>query len=149
MVTDSGITKLIELVPKSLDDIIRKNRNELKLEYVIPDELSTLNQPFKITNLKGTIEDAFLYKRIISGNEIEHIFLVGFMKLEDDRVAYHTSPLKLIDLENRAVLTNSGSHYMITNFSNHNPIQDLLIHICVVAHRDGWGEHFDVPHFFY
>lgn len=136
-------------IPKCLDDIIKKNHQELKLQYVQLNDLFHLNKSLPITNLKGVLEDAFLYKRIIQGYPIQHTFLVGFLKSGSGKIAYHTSPIKHVDIETSTVLTTSGSHYVIHPLHSEEPNQELLLHICHMAHRDGWGEHFGVLEVFY
>lgn len=140
---------LQDQIPRCLDDIIKKNKEELKLEYVQLDYLSHLNKSLPITNLKGILEDAFLYKRIIQGYPIQHTFLVGFLVSDSGKNAYHTSPIKQVDLATSTVLTNSGSHYIIQSMVSGDPAQELLLHICQMAHRDGWGQHFGVLEVFY
>lgn len=147
--TNRQSQEIAKLLPKSLDDIVRKNRDQLRLEYLKLDDLSHINKPLTITNLLGTLEDSFLYTRIVKGQKQNHAFLVGYLRSGDEKIAYHTSPLKFIDFSCQAVLTASGSNYIIKNLIEDNPGQNLLMHICAIAYRDGWGEHFDVPHFFY
>lgn len=57
---------LHDWIPKTIDDIIRVNKDKLKLEYVQFGDLLHLNKPLPMTSFKGTMEDAFLYKRIES-----------------------------------------------------------------------------------
>jgi len=143
------VLNLQNQIPRCLDDIIKKNNKELKLEYVQLNDLSYMNKSLPITNLKGVLEDAFLYKRIIQGYSIQHTFLVGFLVSDSGKNAYHTSPIKHVDLETSTVLTNSGSHYIIQPMLSGEPKLELLLHICYMAHVDGWGKHFGVMEVFY
>lgn len=138
------------LIPNGLDDIVRKNRSELCLEYVNWADLEHIQAPIQITNLVGIIEDAFIYKRIINAQEIvlEHLFLVGFLNSGSERNAYHTSILCNINSATNVVLTSAGSNYIVKNFTD-APHLNLLLHICSIAHRDGWGSYFGVPFIFY
>lgn len=139
----------IDLIPKSLDDVIRRNRDQLKLERVSLNDLVHLNSNLKFTCINGVIQDAFFYKRVISAHPIEHVFLVGFIQNDEGKNAYHTSPIKYFDKQNNAVLTASGSYYLIESYLIGEPKLDFLLHICSVAHRDNWGAFFGVLEVFY
>ncbi len=134
------------LLPKRLDEIIRKNRDKVCLEYVRFEDLSKLKVTFPITNNKGVITDAFLYKFVGEIVEKDEVFLVGFRRNHTGESPYHTTHLIGIDFESNVVLTNSGSNYIIKNFVEGEPHLSLLLHICYVAHLWGWGKYFDVPY---
>lgn len=136
---------LNSLLPKSLDDIIRKNREQLQLRLASEAELLAITKPLITSNLKGTLTEAFIYNRVNS--LIEPILcLVGFNERGD---AFHTSSLVGFDQKSNTVLTSNGSNYFIKSFVTGEPDVNLLIHICYTLHRDGLGEVFDVPEFFY
>lgn len=86
---------------------------------------------------------------MISAHPIEHVFLVGFIQNDEGKNAYHTSPIKYFDKQNNAVLTASGSYYLIESYLIGEPKLDFLLHICSVAHRDNWGAFFGVLEVFY
>lgn len=136
---------LSDLLPKSLDDIIRRNRDHLKLRVANEAELDAITKPLIVSNLKASLTKAFLYNRI--NPLIEPILcLVGFDERGD---AFHTSKVIGFDRESNTVLTMNGSNYFIKSFGDGEPDVNLLIHICYMLHRDGLGEVFGVPKFFY
>ena len=59
-----------ENIPKDLDDIIRLNREFLRLELASPEDMLTLQMPFIISNLRGNIEGGFIYKRIYPARDL-------------------------------------------------------------------------------
>lgn len=150
MSTDNINRSLEAILPACLDDIIKINRHQLKLERVFLDSLTHLSMSFPITNLQGVLEEVFLYKRILLEKNQEAIYLVGFKQCDVDHdVAWHTSSVKGIDFENNVVLTNSGSHYLIQSFAEGEPHLNLLLMICHMAHRDGWGNQFGIAPIYY
>ncbi len=144
------IQQVKDLIPKSLDEIVRLNRDILRLEYANPEDVLKLTKRIQATSFKGTLVDAFLYKRLTKLSEVEPICAVGYLITDSGKVAFHTSRVVSLDDEQKIILTNSGSHYKIENLSDtKNTDSNLLLHICHVAHRDGWGAHFGIPEIYY
>lgn len=141
--------KLSEVIPKSLNSIIRKNQAEMQLEYASSQDLSTINMVITEDYYKGSLWNAFIYKRIVSGSKQQTLYLVGYMQEGRQTVAWHTSYLIGFDTEAMVVSTASGSLYHIESFAEGEADAELLINVCAILHRDGLGEHFGVPHFFY
>lgn len=139
-----------QLVPKSLDDIVRINRHLLQLKYANSEDVLKLTKRIQTTSFKGTLVDAFLYKRLIKISKVEPICAVGYLITDLGQIAFHTSQVVGLDDEQKIILTNSGSHYKIESLSDtQNTDSTLLMHICHVAHRDGWGTHFGIPEIYY
>jgi hypothetical protein len=139
-----------DLIPKSLDEIVRINRDMLKLEYANSEDLLKLTTRIKTTSFKGTLIDAFLYKRLTNLSEVEPICAVGYLNTDSGKVAFHTSRVVGVDNDQKIIVTASGSHYMISSFADTRQTDStLLLHICHVAHRDGWGTHFGIPEIYY
>ncbi|TXI45038.1 hypothetical protein [Methylophilus sp.] len=139
-----------DLIPESLDEIVRINRDLLKLEYANSEDLSRLATRIQNTNFKGTLVEAFLYKRLTKLSEVEPICAVGYLITESGKVAFHTSRVVGVDNDQKIIVTASGSHYMISSFADTRQTDStLLLHICHVAHRDGWGTHFGIPEIYY
>ncbi|MBF4989462.1 hypothetical protein [Methylophilus sp. 14] len=144
------IQQVKDLIPKSLDDIVRKNRHLLQLEYANSEDVLKLTKRIQTTSFKGSLVDAFLYKRIIKISEVEPVCAVGYLITDLGKIAFHTSQVVGLDDEQKIILTNSGSHYKIESLSDtQNTDSTLLMHICHVAHRDGWGNHFGIPEIYY
>lgn len=132
-------------MPKNLDDIVRKNRDQLSLQYANSADLSRLNEKILSKNYKGTLEDVFLYKRITPLSSIQPICAVGYLSNNSFKNPYHTSQVIALDLDQYVLGTASGSFYKVESFANSDKTNtDLLLHICHVAHHDGWGPHFGI-----
>lgn len=139
-----------DLIPKSLDDIVRKNRHLLQLEYANSDDVLKLTKRIETSSLKGTLVDAFLYKRLTKLSEVEPICAVGYLITDSGKIAFHTSQVVGVDNDQKVIATALGSHYKIESLSDtQNTDSTLLLHLCHVAHRDGWGAHFGIPEIYY
>jgi hypothetical protein len=134
------------VLPKELDDIITQNRDIMQLEYASAEDLAKMHQNIAVTNLRGVLTQAFIYKRIVPSENAEIFCLVGF---NTDKEAFHTSQLVAYDNVNNVALTASGSHYVVENFKTGAPDLLLLRHICYIFHRDGIGNYLGVTSIFY
>jgi hypothetical protein len=137
--------KLEELIPKSIDEIIRKNRDKLCLELVNRDELTLIHRDLPITNFKGSLSGVCIYRRRILINGLSSIAAVGWV---ENRLR-HTSSIVAYDPKTNVILTHSGSHYVINDFIEGEPDFSILTFICVMLHHEGVGDYFGVPPFFY
>ena len=136
-----------ELLPQELDDIIRLNRGDLRLELASPKDMLTLQMPLIICNLKGKITCGFLYKRIHPALNKCSYFLIGRREGNPLSSAVHTSPVIGYDRENQVILTHSGSHYLINEFVVPDTL--LLMNLCNRLHLEGLGSNFGVPSFIF
>lgn len=141
--------QLQNIIPKSLDDIVRRNRTELQLEYATEQDLAKIQRPIPAKFYKGALRGAFIYKRILPAIQEEALYLVGFMETRRETITWHTSRLEGFDPTTRMVSTASGSLYLIEDLVEGEPDSQLLINICAILHRDGAGSQFGIPHFFY
>jgi hypothetical protein len=130
-------------IPNGIDDIIRHNKHELRLEMASAEDLTNLNMSFIISNLKGNLECGFIYKRVFPTSRSFRYFLIGRRIGNPVSSAVHTSPLIGYDRENQVVLTQSGSHYLIQEFVQPDPF--LLVNLCGYLNSEGMGSYFGVP----
>jgi hypothetical protein len=137
---------LDEIFPTSLDDIIRKNRHLVDLRLPTEAEITSVEKSLVITNLKGTFSEALLYCRVSPQLDAPILCLVGY---HEQGHVLHTSRIVGFDPETNAVLTGSGSNYLIKNFIEGEPDVQLLSFICYIFHREGMGNYFGVPAVFY
>lgn len=139
-----------DLIPESLDDIVRKNRHLLQLKYANKEDVLKLTKRIQATSFKGTLVDAFLYKRLTKLSEVEPVCAVGYLITDSGKIAFHTSQVVGLDNYQKIIATASGSYYRIDSFADTGQTDsNLLLHICHVSHRDGWGTHFGVPEIYY
>ncbi len=137
------------IIPKTLDDIVRKNRTELQLAYASEQDLAGIQQSISAEFYKGALRGAFIYKRMLVTTQEEAFYLVGFMDERRRTITWHTSRLEGFDPKTRMVYTASGSLYHVEDFMTGEPDSQLLINVCAILHRDGVGDYFGIPHFFY
>lgn len=130
-------------IPNSIEDIVRLNRHELRLELAFSKDLLDLQMPFIIINLKGNLECGFIYKRVYPTLNTFEYFLIGRRIGNRVSSAVHTSPVIGYDVENQVVLTNSGSHYLVHEFIQ--PDAFLLVNLCRYLASEGMGEYFGIP----
>lgn len=147
--SNDNAEQLQNIIPKSLDDIVRKNRTELQLEYATEQDLAKIQRSIHSDFYRGALRGAFIYKRILTALPEQALYLVGFMDDRGRSIAWHTSRLEGFDPATRLVATASGSLYLIEDFIEGAPDSQLLINICAILHRDGAGSQFGIPYFFY
>jgi hypothetical protein len=137
-----------ELLPKTLGDIIRANRDHAELR---------LSKTVEIDSLVGSIDKAAVLKdeignwRLISLiNKETHttqLLLIG-----DSRLRRHpaiTSPVVRIDFAKGFVLTKSHSVYKLGNRGLGEPPEDDLMVLCAALHQWGTGAALGVPNISY
>lgn len=134
-----------ELNPKSINDVIGKNRDKLCLENIDKNDLKLIHKNLPITNLKGTLNGVFVYKRksIIFG--ISSIAAVGWI---ENRLR-QTSSIVAFDPKTNVIFTESGSNYLINDFIVGEPDSSHLNFICAMLYHDGLGKYFGVSPFFH
>ncbi len=153
----AGIEEALEqMIPKSLDDIVRSSRDVLQIGLAMPDELAiraTAIEPDRGT--RDTIEQW----RIISFRTIglrpdtglegilsSRLSLLG--RAVGTRGSWLTSEVVQIDVDGGLVLTRN-SLYRLGSRGEGEPPPDDLIYVCAVMHGWGVGDLVGAPSFFY
>lgn len=131
-----------DLMPKSLDDIVRQNRDKLRLELPTKSDLDSLKFAFQITNLQGVFTKGFIYKYLVPDTGHFLLFMIGH---KVDGGIRHTSNLVGWDPETKVALTRSGSHYILEKFIDPDTDQTLLAGICAWSHLGPAGKYFGMP----
>lgn len=139
--------QLEKLVPKSLDDVVRKNRDQLRLAIASQDELGALAADISATNGRHTIIRWQFVVMHVTTNRGPATSLRLFGWAEEVRESWSTSNVTGIDLTNGLVRT-ANSVYRISGPRAMDDELDLL-HVCASLHSWGLGEYFGVPHIFY
>lgn len=136
-----------KLVPKSLDDIIRKNRDKLKCQVAVDDDLLKVAGEITEPEVTAELGQVYFYKRVslVPTLKKEVLTMVGYTL---DGLSYHTSEIKRFDSKRMRVVTNSGSIYTFREIGSGEPPEDLLMMICAQFHKDGAGSYLGVPEFF-
>lgn len=138
--------KIDSLIPKSIDDIIRKNRDQGRLYLTTPEKIKGLTRA--IVDVKNSVRDTINDWRLIT------IDVKGYgtkTMLLGDAVRYGgpwiTSNVLAVDLGTGIVVT-ANSTYRLGSIGEGEPPEDHLILVCAFLSQT-CGEHFGVPAFFY
>jgi hypothetical protein len=153
----AGIEEALEqMIPKSLDDVVRKNRNAFQIGLATPTEIAirgTVIKPDRDT--RDTIEQwniiAFRTLGLRPDTGLEGILssrlsLLG--RAAGTRGSWLTSEVVQIDVDGGLVLTRN-SLYRLGSRGEGEPPPDDLICVCAVMHSWGIGELIGAPGFFY
>lgn len=139
--------QLQTMLPKSIDDIVRRHRDELCIRIATTDDLAPLlSDSMPIANPQGDIESWSLITldAIIQGQQNNAVFLIG----------YHTSRcctwitsrvLKVIECGGaKSVLTGSGNLYTMSGTQSDKI--DLTF-LCAWLWQNGIGDYYGIPEF--
>ena len=142
MANDDLHQHLDSLIPKSLDDIIRLNRESTKLYLSTDAEIDALRATVPPGIVTGTISAWSFTTMYFTKLGMAIVNLAGFNEAE--HCSWMTS--QVIAIDGDMVLTRSGSHYRLQGKGSDHP--DLL-HICATLHHWGVGKHLGVPLFIF
>lgn len=147
MSEDDLSQQLNKIIPKNLDDIIRKNRDKMKLVVAADEDLIKVAGEINEHEATAELDHVYFYKRVslVPNLKIETLTLVGYNL---DGSPYHTSEIMRFDARRARVLTKSGSIYILKNLGNGEPPSELLMMICAMIRKDGAGSYFGVPEIF-
>lgn len=139
---------LMSLVPTSLDEIIRKDREVVKLRIATPDELKSLQIPqkdfdFAIGSGPPKLKLYDWYPITFEVNKIPLIFI--FSKIKGGNGIWNTSKIVYANEDWSGVYTQSGSYYALSNKKDGEPPNDMLLVLCSVLWQWGLGKHLGVP----
>jgi len=145
--TEKLIELVQELIPKSLDDIIRANRDKAQLRLTNDEEIFELHQVITPDSPKDVIDGWNLITLYQPAADFTQVFLLGdFRSNGNNRI---TSVVTGIDLDKQLLVTKSGSLYQLGTPKNGDPDPDQLYMVCAAFHSWGFGKMLGVPHFFY
>jgi len=137
--------QLQELLPKSLDDIIRKNRERASLRLATEADRRAIAHRIVPTGRATPISRWNLITLDVRGADpIRYTILVGWNDVT--RTTWNTSPIVKLDAAAGLVLTRSGTLYGMSGKSSDKI--DLLC-ICAWLHQTPAGKFLGVPEFFY
>lgn len=148
MATDSSNDYLKNLVPKSLDDIFRKNRDKGRLALATNEELDKLESKIAYMPIRHKITHWQIFMIHIteeSGVQISSPRLIG--KVEETGQSWITSHVTKIDTSNGLIETTNSCYQVIGSRVDEADLD--LLHICVTLNQWGIGSSFGVPEFFY
>lgn len=131
------------LIPASLDDVIRWQREDYQLRLSTLLEIFDLHKTIWPKKPKDFIDDWNLITlKFPEGNVV---FLLG--QVRSKACPPITSDVTGIDLKNNFLTTRSGSLYFLGRPKNGPPDLLELLLLCSTLHKWGLGEELGVPKF--
>lgn len=134
--------QLTQLLPQSLDDIIRASRDKVQLYFSNDNEIDALRCPLPDGQIKAQISGWAFITLHFSESQESLVYLVGFNQTE--QCSWMTS--FVTGIGHGVVTTKSGSIYALIGPST---LDVDLVNICATLHQWGVGRQLGVPHFFY
>ena len=151
MSQDSSLTNINDLIPKTLDDIIRINREKFRLAFATDAERQELERNLSSAaarkvhhTLKGW--NILMVHVTTEGTEKSLPKLLG--SVSETGQPWVTSTIKGIDTRAGLVQTEN-SVYRVVGPRISEPDRHLLLHICVWLNQRGLGHYLGVAEFFY
>jgi hypothetical protein len=138
---------LEKLVPKSLDEIFRVNRDKGQLSLASDAELAQLTAPVDDTGVRHTLTDwQILMLRVQApGETVLSPRLTG--KILESGLFWMTSHVLHVDPGRRLVKTRNSTYRVVGDRVNEDKLD--LISICATLNTWGIGQCFAVPPFFF
>lgn len=141
--TDQGIADALRaMLPTSLDDIIRINKDKVKAYPSTDIEIEALKGSIPIKFIKGELSNWVFITLFLTAKELPLVYLTGYNKTE--RSSWMTS--QVVAIEGDLVATKSGSVYKLKGDKS-----DKLDIPFICATLNGWGvgQQLGVPSFFF
>ena len=146
--TTEKLTAAIQaLIPQSLDDIIRINREHVQLRLATDEEVFDLHKVITPGEPKDVIDEWNLIALCQPELDTTFVFLLGDIRRNGHQRI--TSDVTGIDLDKQLLITKSGSLYQLGTPKNGAPNVDQLYMVCAAFHSWGFGNMLGVPHFSY
>ena len=143
---DQFASAIEDLKPKSLDDIIRKNRESFQIRLATQADIQERLADVDANNPKD-IFDNWSLVAMVGKDKKTFLRLVGeFRSSKETKIS---SNLFAIDMKKQVLHSFSGSVYKLGIPNKGEPAPYQLIFICSFLHDIGIGSLFGVPHFFY
>ncbi len=146
--TNTANQALNELIPESLDDIIRANRDECSLSLSTVHDLAELPMIVEVVAKQTSVRAKLNNWRFVCLDNGKKAHLLTGIHVARNCV-WSTSVVVAVDLEHGLALTRSGSIYQLGTKGEGEPEADILLHICAQFHKWGIGQMLGVPHIFY
>jgi hypothetical protein len=151
---DDLATTIDDLIPKSLNDIIRINRDQARLYLTTDDEIMDLYAEVTPGTPKEVIDDWRLISLYFVPSNLVQVMLLGDRRCNPPRGlpagrghARITSVVRRIDLDRGFVVTNSRSLYQLGKKGHGQPPFEHLAMICQAFHSWGFGMFLGTPYF--
>lgn len=147
--TEDSIEQAVEkLIPKSLDDVITKNREKFRLALATEDELAKLESNVPDSTVRYTLTDwqvVMLHATLEDGAKIASPRLVG--SVVETGESWIPSHVISIDTGKSLVKTRNSFYRVVGPRVGEEKLD--LLNICIALHQWGLGTYLGVPDFFY
>ena len=148
---EAGLKQVLEkTIPSSLGDIIRERRNELSVRLSTAEDFAELPPMVSMLDEQKQVKATVNEWRIICLDQREdgkRRFMLTGIDAKTDQI-WATSLVKSVDFKNHLVLT-ANSLYRLGTKGEGEPTFHILLHLCHIFHKWGFGARFGVPHVFY
>ena len=138
------------VMPKSIDDIIRKNRDKASLRFSTPQDLAPIAGEIPPSARAVPISRWNLVTLALSPDGERpvqvHVLVLGWNVNES--CTWNTSPVQRYDTKAGLVTTRSGTLYRLAGPQGTDEDLDL-IHLCIYLRGSGAGDLYGIPAFFY
>lgn len=147
MKKDTVEEQLKQLLPSSLDDIVRENRDKLRLALATEEELKNLHTILSQTSFRHSLTRwNILMLHVTEGHRtVSSPRLIG--KLSESGESWMSSHVLSIDAEHGLVQTRNSVYRIIGPRAEEKDLD--LLRICGSLHEWGLGQRFGVPPIFY
>lgn len=147
MTAESLNEQINKLMPQNLDDIVRINRDKLRLALATDEERKSLESVISETPVRHTLTHWQILMLHATDNGLQKTSprLIG--RLQESGEPWITSNVTGIDVSKGLVQTANSTYQIDGTPANEEDID--LMHICASLHLWGLGQFFGVPHIFY
>lgn len=142
---NSFAKQLESLVPKSLDDLIRTNRDLALFRLATDQEVMHLHHEIAPRKPKDTLNDWRLIAFHLKQVNQTYFFMLGTSATSVPRI---TSDVEQIDLDRKLILTRN-SLYSLGERGEGEPHFEHLMMVCSAFHTWGLGETLGMLEVFY
>jgi hypothetical protein len=138
--------QITAMIPKNLDDIIRKNRHLANLTLTTEEEISDLYFPIKPYEPKDMMNNwSLITLNVVT--QVPQVMLIG--DVSGSTMTRLTSNVQQIDLKHNVLITQNRSLYLLGNRNIGEPDTNQLMTICAIFHAWGFGAFLGAPNFYF
>lgn len=147
---DEVVAQLRAMIPTSLDDVFRANRDVGTIAIASNEQLAPLRKSVvgKVVTPAPVTDWRFVAITVDQPKQavwFEYVYLVGY----NEGAPWVTSAIQTFDRRRRLVRT-VNSYYRLAGPPGDRELPEaILIHLCAAFHTWGIGPMFGVPHFFF
>ena len=146
----SEIPSIEDQLPKSLDNIIRKNRDKFSLRLANDEDFATLSPMASLIDhakpVKATIDEWRVVCFVRHNSDGNFLFLTGVHQKRG--CVWSTSYVEAVDFENNLVLTKNSLYRLGSKGEGETDLY-VNLHLCYCFHAWGLGQMLGAPYVFY